>query len=152
MIQALQITPEILTSNTDNINFDTVDLKTKSANCCGWLQYMNGGSDFTIIGGGTFKISFNANVTSDTAGIVALALKTATGTDLEGTEMDAEITTVGNYTNISFTKLIRICPRVNTTIAVGSLPATITGTTTPVSTATQIPVIKDANFIIEKIA
>ena len=109
MIQALQITPEILTSNTDNINFDTVDLKTKSANCCGWLQYMNGGSDFTIIGGGTFKISFNANVTSDTAGIVALALKTATGTDLEGTEMDAEITTVGNYTNISFTKLIRIC-------------------------------------------
>lgn len=152
MIQALQIIPEILTSNTDNINFDTVDLRTKSANCCGWLQYMNGGSDFTIIGGGTFKISFNANVTSDTAGIVALALKTATGTDLEGTEMDAEITTVGNYTNISFTKLIRVCPRVNTTIAVGSLPATITGTTTPVSTATQIPVIKDANFIIEKIA
>ena len=60
MIQALQITPEILTSNTDNINFDTIDLRTNSANCCGWLQYMNGGSDFTIIGGGTFELSFNA--------------------------------------------------------------------------------------------
>lgn len=152
MIQALQITPEILTSNTDNINFDTVDLRSRSANCCGWLQYMPGGSDFTIIGGGTFRVSFNANVTSDTAGNVALALKTATGTDLEGTEMDAEITTAGNYVNVSFTKLLRVCPRVNTTIAVGSLPATITGTTTPVSTATEIPVIKDANFIIEKIA
>ena len=152
MIQALQITPEILTSNTDNINFDTVDLRSRSANCCGWLQYMNGGSDFTIIGGGTFRISFNANVTSDTAGIVALSLKTATGTDLEGTEMDAEITTPGNYVNISFNKLIKVCPRVNTTIAVGSLPATITGTTTPVNTVTQIPVIKDANIIIEKIA
>ena len=152
MIQALQITPEILTSNTDNINFDTVDLRSRTANCCGWLQYMPGGSDFTIIGGGTFKVSFNANVTSDTAGIVALALKSATGTDVEGTEMDAEITTAGNYTNVSFTKLLRICPRVNTTIAVGSLPATQTGTTTLVNTETQIPTIKDANFIIEKIA
>ena len=152
MIQALQITPEILTSNTDNINFDTVDLRSRSANCCGWLQYMNGGSDFTIIGGGTYKVSFNANVTSDTAGIVALALKTATGTDLEGTEMDAEITTAGNYVNVSFNKLLRICPRVNTTIAVGSLPATLTGTTTLVNTETEIPVVKDVNLIIEKIA
>ena len=152
MIQALQITPEILTSNTDNINFDTVDLRSRSANCCGWLQYMPGGSDFTIIGGGTYKVSFNANVTSDTAGLVVLALKTATGTDVEGTEMDAEITTAGNYVNVSFTKLLRICPRVNTVVAVGSLPATITGTTTPVNTVTEIPVIKDANLIIEKIA
>ena len=149
MIQAIQITPEVLTSNTDNINFDTVDLRSRTANCCGWLQYMPGGSDFTIIGGGTFKINFNANVTSETTGSVALALKTATGTDVEGTEMDAVITTAGEYTNISFTKLLRVCPRVNTTIAVGSLPAV--GGITP-AVATEIPTIKDANFIIEKIA
>ena len=152
MIQALQITPEILTSNIDNINFDTVDVRGRTANCCGWLQYMNGGSDFTILGGGVFKISFNANVTSDTAGIVALALKSGTGTDFEGTEMDAEITTPGNYVNVSFTKLIRICPRINTVVAVGSLPSTITGTTTLTNTDTQIPVVKDANLIIRKIA
>lgn len=152
MIQALQITPEILTSNIDNINFDTIDLRSRTANCCGWLQYMPGGSDFTIIGGGLFEVTFNANVTSDTAGIVALALKTGTGTDVEGTEMDAEITTAGNYVNVSFTKLLRICPRVNTTIAVGSLPSTITGTTTLTNTETEIPVIKDVNFIIRKVA
>ena len=152
MIQALQNTPEILTSNIDNINFDTVDLRGRNANCCGWLQYMPGGSDFTIIGGGLFEVTFNANVTSDTAGIVALALKTGSGTDVEGTEMNAEITTPGNYVNISFTKLIRLCPRVNQVLAIGSLPATITGTTTPVSTETEIPVIKDANLIIRKIA
>lgn len=152
MIQALQITSEILTSNIDNINFDTIDLRSRTANCCGWLQYMPGGSDFTIIGGGLFEVTFNANVTSDTAGIVALALKTGTGTDVEGTEMDAEITTAGNYVNVSFTKLLRICPRVNTTIAVGSLPSTITGTTTLTNTETEIPVIKDANFIIRKVA
>ena len=149
MLQAIQITPEILTSNTDNINFDTIDLRTNSANCCGWLQYMPGGSDFTIIGGGTFEVSFNANITSATAGVVALALKTATGTDLEGTEMDAEIATADTYTNISFTKILKVCPRVNTTIAVGSLPA-IGGVVPAVET--EIPTIKDANLIIRKIA
>jgi hypothetical protein len=148
MIQALQITPEILTSNNDNINFDTVDLRSRSANCCGWLQYMPGGSDFTLIGGGTFKVSFNANVTSAVAGNVALALKSATGTDVEGTEMDAVIGTAGDYTNISFTKIIRVCPRVNTVIAVGSI-ATIGGIPTE---TTEVPTIKDANLIIEKIA
>lgn len=152
MIQALQITPEILTSNTDNINFNTIDVRGRNANCCGWLQYMNGGSDFTIIGGGTFEISFNANVTSDTAGIVALALKSSTGTDVEGTEVDREITTTGNYENVSFTKLLKVCPRVNTTIAVGSLPSTVVGTTTLTNTETQIPIVKDANLIIRKIA
>lgn len=149
MIQALQITPEILSSNTDNINFDTIDLRSRSANCCGWLQYMNGGSDFTIIGGGTFKVSFNANVTSATAGQVALALKTSTGSDIEGTEMDVDIATANVYTNISFDKIIRVCPRVNTTISVGSLSAI--SNVTPI-VETEIPTIKDANFIIEKIA
>lgn len=149
MIQALQITPEVLTSNIDNINFDTVDLRGRSANCCGWLQYMPGGSDFTIIGGGTFEISFNANVTSATVGQVALALKTSTGSDVEGTEVDTEVTTANVYDNVAFTKIIKICPRVNTTISIGSLPAI--GSVTP-AVVTQIPTIKDANLIIRKIA
>ena len=148
MIQAVQTIPEVLTSNTDNINFDRVDLRTRSANCYGSLQYMPGGSEFIIIGGGRFRVTFNANVTSDTAGSVALALKTGTGTDVEGTEMDAVITTAGDYTNISFSKIIEVCPRVNTTIAVGSLPAI--GGVTP-AVVTEIPTIKDANLSIEKI-
>ena len=149
MIQALQITPEILTSNTDNINSDTIDVRSRSANCYGWLQYMPGGSDFIIIGGGTFKVTFNANVTSDTAGSIAIALKSGTGSDVEGTETDAVIATAGEYTNVSFTKIIRVCPRVNTTIAVGSLAAI--GGVTPV-VETEIPTVKDAQISIEKIA
>lgn len=149
MIQALQITPEVLTSNTDNINFDTVDVRGRNANCCGWLQYTPGGSDFTIIGGGLFEVTFNANVTSATTGQVALALKSATGTDVEGTEVDTQVTTANTYRNVAFTKLIRVCPRVNTTIAVGSLPAI--GGVTPAVT-TQVPTVKDANLIIRKIA
>lgn len=148
MIQALEILPEILTSNTDDINFSNVDLRTNSASCCGWLQYNNGGSNFTIIGGGLFEVSFNANVTSATTGQVALALKT-NGSDIEGTEVDTQITTANSYRNVAFTKLIRVCPRVNTTISVGSLPAI--GGVTP-AVVTQIPTVKDANFTIRKIA
>jgi len=148
MIQAYLSEPQALTSNIDNINFDFVDVRSRSADCCGWLQYIPGGSDFTILGGGTFKITFNGNVTSP-VGQGALAIKTATGTDLEGTEMDFNTTTEGVYTNVSCTKLIRICPRINTTIAVGSIPAI--GGITP-AVATEIPTVKDANIIIEKIA
>ena len=149
MIQTLEILPQTLTSNTDNINFNTIDVRSRTANCCGWLQYIPGGSEFTLIGGGTYKISFNANVTSATAGQVALALKSATGTDVEGTEVDTQVTTANTYRNVAFTKLIKVCPRVNTTIAVGSISAI--GGVTP-AVATQIPIIKDANLIIEKIA
>ena len=149
MIEALQITPQTLTSNTDNINFSTVDVRGRNANCCGWLQYTPGGSDFTIIGGGLFEVSFNANVTSATTGQVALALKSATGTDVEGTEVDTQVTTANTYRNVAFTKIIRVCPRVNTTIAVGSLSAI--GGVTP-AVATQIPTVKDANIIIRKIS
>lgn len=151
MIQALEILPETLTSNTDNINFSTIDIRTRSATCnnnCGWLQYMNGGSEFTIIGGGRFKVTFNANVTSATTGQVALALKTGTGTDVEGTEVDTQVTTANTYRNVSFSKIIEVCPRVNTTIAVGSISAI--GGVTP-AVATQIPIVKDANLIIEKL-
>ena len=148
MIQAIQILPEVLTSTTDNINFNTIDVRSRSANCSGWLQYMPGGSEFVLIGGGTFRVSFNANVTSETAGQIALALKTGTGTDVEGTEVDAVVVTAGEYTNVSFSKIIRVCPRVNTTVAVGSLAAL--GGVTPV-VETEIPTVKDAQIIIEKI-
>ena len=148
MIQAYLREPQVLSSNRDNINFDFVDVRRRSADCCGWLQYMPGGSDFTILGGGTFEITFNCNVSSP-VGKGALAIKTATGTDIQGTEMDFNTTTEGVYNNVSCTKLIRICPRINTTIAVGSIPAL--GGLTP-TTATEIPTVKDATIIIRKIS
>ena len=148
MIQALQILPQILTSNTDNINFSSSE-RTRSATCCGWLQYTPGTSNFTIIGGGKYEVSFNANVTSETAGPLALALKSSLGDDVEGTEMNTVIAAAGEYQNISFTKIIELCPRVNSTFAIGSL-ATIGGVTPAVET--EIPTIKDANLIIRRLS
>ncbi len=149
MIQTMQILPQVLTTNTDDINFTTTDVRTRKATCCGWLQYQNGSSNFTIIGGGTYKISFNANVTSASTGQVALALKTSNGNDIEGTEVDTQVTTANTYRNVAFTKVITLCPRVNTTLSIGSLAAI--GGVTPAVT-TQVPTIKGGNLIIERIA
>ena len=148
MIQAMEILPQTLTTNTDNINFSTIDVRTRSASCNGWLQYQNGSSNFTILGGGTYEITFNANVTSETTGQIALALKTSNGSDIEGTEVDTQVTTANSYRNVAFSKIISLCPRTNTTISVGSLPAI--GGVTPAVT-TQIPTIKDANIVIKRI-
>lgn len=72
-----------------------------------------------------------SQVAGTEAGAIAIALKTGTGSDVEGTESDVVIAAADDYQNISFTKLLRICPRVNTTIAVGSL-ASVGGVTDPV--------------------
>ena len=67
VIQAVQ-DPEItLTSNTASLPFSTVDLRTRSAiNCQGWMNHNEGSALFSIIEGGIYEITFNANVTSNT--------------------------------------------------------------------------------------
>ena len=122
-------------------------LRTASANCFnGWLNHNEGSATFNILMGGIYDINFNTNVTSETAGAVGLALF-ADGVQLNGTEMDAVVTTAGDWNNVSFSKKLRVCTRGNVTLTVNSIPAiTYNGTTT----TTQIPTIKNANFSIER--
>ena len=146
MIQSVQEQELVLTSNTSAITFSDTDLRTASANCFnGWLNHNEGSATFNILGGGIYDISFNANVTSATAGNVALAIF-ADGVQLAGTEMDTPVT-VGVYTNVGVNKRIRVCGRGNVTITIQSVPTiTYDGT----STATQIPIVKNANISIER--
>ena len=39
MIQSVQELPIILTSNSATLSFLNDDVRTRSANCCGWLQH-----------------------------------------------------------------------------------------------------------------
>ena len=97
MIQAIYDGEQILNSNTDVVKFNAVDLRTNSAQCFnGWLNYNTGSSQFNILAGGIYEVSFNANITSAEVGNVALALFTD-GVELAGTEMDASISTAGNW-------------------------------------------------------
>lgn len=147
MIQSVQEQELVLTTNTSPVTFADTDLRTNSANCFnGWLNHNEGSATFNILSGGIYDISFNANITSATAGVVALAIF-ADGVKLNGTEMDQVITTAGDYKNISVNKKIRVCGRGNVTITVASVPAIVYDETT---TDTQIPVIKNANISIER--
>ena len=149
MIQATNEAVQVLASNTSDVKFSDVTLRTRSANCFdGWLGYNQGEAQFNIVAGGIYEISFNANITSATTGIVGLALF-ADGVQLTGTEMDETVTTANNWKNISMNRKIRVCTRGNATLVIRSVPSiTIAG----VPTATQIPSIKNANISIERLA
>ena len=149
MIQSTQEQELVLTSNTAPITFADTDLRTGSANCfTGWLNHNEGSATFNIVAGGIYEISFNANITSATAGSLALAIF-ADGVQLNGTEMNTVIAAAGDYENVSVDKLIRVCGRGSVTITINSLP-TVTYDETP--EATQIPIIKNANIMIKKLA
>lgn len=148
MIQAVQDAQLTLTSNSATLPFADTDLRTNSANCFnGWLNHNEGSAQFNIVAGGIYEITFNANVTSATAGNVALGIY-ANGSLLQGTEVDVPVT-IGVFNNVANNKKIRVCNRGNATITIQSIPTiTYNGT----STATQIPIVKNANISIERIA
>ena len=149
MIQSVQEQELVLSSNTAPITFNDTDLRTASANCFnGWLNHNEGSATFNIVAGGIYKIEFNSNVTSATAGVIGFGIF-ADGIKLNGTEMNTTIATAGNYENISVDKLIRVCGRGNVTITVNSVP-TVVYDETP--TDTQIPIIKNANIIVSRVA
>ena len=150
MIQSVQEAITTLSSNSANVLFSNDDIRTRSASCAGWLQHSEGSPIYKIIEGGLYKVSFNANVTSSVAGTIALGLF-QDGILVPGTTMLAQITTTGDYVNISFDKLIKVCCRGNATLTIASIPSVLTGDTTPgTTTVTEVPVVQNANFIITK--
>ena len=148
MIQSVQELPLTLTSNSATISFLNDDVRTRKANCYNWLQHSENSPIFKILDGGLYEVSFNANVTSATAGTVALGLY-QDGVLLQGTTVIAEVATAGDYYNVSFDKLIKICCRGDASLTVASVPSVLTGVT-PTATATEIPIVQNANFNIIK--
>ena len=150
MIQSVNELIQILTSNTSTLSFINDDVRSRNANCCGFLQHDEGSPLYKILDGGIYKVSFNANVTSATAGTVALGLF-QDGILIPGTTVIAEVATAGDYYNVSFDKLIKICCRGDATLTVASVPSVLTGATLPgTPTVTEIPVIQNANLSIVK--
>lgn len=150
MIQGVNESIEILTTNSSTISFLNDDIRTRKANCCNWLQHDEGSPLYKILEGGLYEVSFNANVTSATAGTVALGLY-EDGILINGTTVIAEVVTAGDFYNVSFDKLIKVCCRGDATLTVASVPSVLTGATLPATpTVTEIPIIQNANFSIIK--
>lgn len=143
MINSVQETALTLAGNAANIPFASDVVRTRSANCCGWLNHSAGSTQYQIMKPGVYEIMFNTNVTSAAAGIASLGIN-ANGELLSGTEMDYTVATANAYGNVSANRLIRVCGNGSTTITVGSIP-------TVGATATQIPTVKNASLIIKRI-
>ncbi len=154
MIQTIINEPLTLTSNTSPITFDETDIRTRCAFCCngGWLDYQNGSPIFKLFGNGYtgyYNVNFSASISSATAGVVAIGLY-EDGILIPDTIRAVTLDAPDDYETVSFNKKIRICPRGDTTITVGSVPSVPTPTdpTTPI--ATVIPIITNATFSISR--
>lgn len=151
MIQSFLETITILSSNTAPIIFNNDDVRSRKANCCGWLQHTEGSPIYKLLDGGLYEVSFNANITSATEGTIAFGLY-QDGVLIPGTTVIAEVATAGAYYNVSFDKLVKICCRGDATLSIGSVPSVLTGAALPgTPTVTEIPVIQNANLSITKI-
>jgi hypothetical protein len=153
MIQSTNDAIQILPTNTSDIVFANDELRTRSASCSGWLNHTEGTSQYTILGNGNcncpnvYDIKFTANVTAAEAGAIEIALK-ENGTRVVAASANATITTPGDYVNISIEKRIRLCPRENVTLTIGSIDA-VSNVIPAIETVA--PTIKNANIIIEKV-
>lgn len=152
MIQSYINTITNLTSNTDSVAFQKDCIRSNSCslcNCNSWLCHNEGSANYDIVKGGQYKITFNASISSATAGVVAFALFN-NGEIIPGTQMVETLATAGDYANIGINKVIRVCCNGNANISVRSIASVPTATdpTTPI--ATQIPIIENANFTITR--
>ena len=138
-----------LSSNTDSVRFDRDCIRTNG--CNSWLCHNTGSANYDIVCGGIYEITFNASVSSATAGEVAFALFN-NGEEIPGTRMIETLAAAGDYANIGITKNIRVCCKGDANISVRSIPAVATPTdpTTPI--VTQVPIIASANLTIDRIA
>lgn len=150
MIQSYINGPVELTSNTSAIAFTTDCIKSRGATCAGWLQHMEGSPIYKILEGGLYEVTFNANVTSATAGPVALSLL-MDGLPVPGATAIETVVTPGDYSNVAFTKKIKICCRGDASLSIASVPSVLTGVPVPgTATDTVAPILQNANITITR--
>lgn len=152
MIESTQELPLTLTNNTSALTFTNDTIRTRSAcqnNCNGWLCHNQGNPLYQIVKGGYYKVDFNANVSSATAGSVALGLY-QDGILVPGSTVTTDIATVGVPENVSFSKTIEVCCRADANITIASVPS-VPNLSTGVAIETEAPIVQSANLIITKL-
>ena len=150
MIQSFINTITNLASNIASVVFQRDCRRTNS--CKGynsWLCHNEGSANYEIVSGGQYRIQFNATVSSATAGVVAFALYN-NGEMIPGTLMAETLAAAGDYANIGISKEIKVCCKGNANISVRAVPTVPTATdpTTPITT--QVPIIANANLVIDR--
>lgn len=153
MIQSYLVAPTLLSSNTASISFERDCVRTRSAYPCGgWLCHSQGSPLYKITKGGNYRVTFNANLSANTAGYAAVALF-MDGVELPGTRVIAPVGTAGIYTNVAFDKIVPICCCGDGALTVQAVPSVLSGVSTATTTvATQPPLVQNANITIAKLS
>ena len=150
MIQSFINTITTLASNLASVVFQRDCIRTNS--CKGynsWLCHNEGSANYEIVSGGQYRINFNATVSSATAGVVAFALYN-NGEMIPGTLMAETLAAAGDYANIGITKEIKICCKGNANITVRAVSTVPTATDPATPITTQVPIIANANLVIDR--
>lgn len=150
MIQSFISNLVTLANNMASVVFQRDCIRTNS--CKGfnsWLCHNEGSANYDIVLGGQYKINFNATVSSATAGVVAFALYN-NGEMIPGTLMAETLAAAGDYANIGISKEIRVCCKGNANISVRAVSTVPTATAPETPIETQIPIIANANLIIDR--
>lgn len=149
MIQSYINTTTPLTANDSSVVFQTDCIRTNSClGCRSWLCHNQGSANYDLVEGGQYKINFNATVSSATAGVVAFALFN-NGEMIPGTLM-AETVAADGFADIGIEKEIKVCCRGNANISVRSVASVPTPSTPATPITTQIPIIINANLIVDR--
>lgn len=151
MIQSFINTVTPLTSNEAGVQFQTDCIRTRSCGNCGWLCHNEGSANYEITEGGLYEVTFNATVSSATAGVVAFALFN-NGEQIPGTLMAETLAAADDYANIGINKKIKVCCRGNSSISVRAVSAVPTPTEPATPVETEIPIIVSANISINRIS
>lgn len=150
MIQSFINTVTPLSSNSSSVIFQKDCIRTNSCQGCrSWLCHNDGSANYDIIEGGIYPISFNASISSATAGVVAFALFN-NGEMIPGTLRIETLATAGDYANISVTKELKVCGKGNANISVRAIPFVPTATDPITPIVTQTPIIANANLVIDR--
>lgn len=140
MIESINEATQEVAINS-NILFANDVLRTRCANCTGFLNHEQGSGQFTLTKNGIYEILFRANITSATANDVLGLAMTSNGEELIGTQMDYTVATANVNQGVYTHRLVRVCNGART-IAIKNNSTT---NTTPM-------IIKNANIIIKKVA
>lgn len=150
MIQSYISNLVTLTSNDASVVFQRDCIRTNSCQGCrSWLCHNEGSANYDIVECGQYKINFNATVSSATAGVVAFALFN-NGEMIPGTLMAETLAAAGDYANIGITKEIKVCCKGNANISVRAVSTVPTATAPATPIDTQIPIIANANLVIDR--
>lgn len=150
MIESNINTVTALSSNADSVAFANDSIRTPDSTCCGWLNHEEGSANYDILNGGIYSASVKILASSAAAGVVAFQLY-KNGEPISGTLMAESLSAAGDFATMSVKTNIRVCRRGDANISLRAVPAVPTPTDPVTPITTQVPIIINANIVLDRV-